>query len=132
MQEQREQHVPLKVYRSDKRITVAAPMPGLEPSDISVEVTGEGLFTLRGELRGVQKDVNEQLVNEWDVGGYYREYQFPEGVDATLANLTFANGVLVAAFPLSDTTRPAKLTLHDVGRTEGQRVAHAGQDIEPV
>ena len=132
MQTQREQHVPLKVYRSDNRITVAAPMPGLEPADITVEVTGSGLLTLRGQLRGVQKGVNEELVNEWDVGGYYREYQLPGGVDAPLANLTFANGVLVAAFPLSDTLRPAKLTLHDVSRTEGQRIAHAGQDVEPV
>lgn len=132
MHEPREQHIPLKVYRSDKRITVAAPMPGLEPSDITVEVTDSGLLTLRGELRGVQKDVNEQLVNEWDVGGYYREYQLPEGVDATLANLTFANGVLVAAFPINDTMLPAKLTLHEVGRAEGQRVGHAGHNVEPV
>jgi HSP20 family protein len=132
MQAQREQHIPLKVYRSDNRITVAAPMPGLEPEDITVEVTGAGLLTLHGELRGVQKGVNEQLVNEWDVGGYYREYQLPEGVDAPLANLTFANGLLVAAFPLSATLRPARLTLHDVSRTEGQRVAHTGSNIEPV
>jgi HSP20 family protein len=132
MQTQREQHIPLKVYRSDNRITVAAPMPGLEPEDITIEVTRSGLLTLRGQLRGLQKGVNEELVNEWDVGGYYREYQLPEGVDAPLANLTFANGVLVAAFPLSATLRPAKLTLHDVSRTEGQRIAHTGSDIEPV
>lgn len=42
MQEQpKQQHIPVKVYRTDERLTVAAPMAGLEPENIVVEVTAE-------------------------------------------------------------------------------------------
>ena len=38
MQEQlKQQHITVKVYRTDKRLMVAAPMPGLEPENIVVE-----------------------------------------------------------------------------------------------
>jgi HSP20 family molecular chaperone IbpA len=36
------QVVPLKVYRAEDRLTVAAPMAGMEPEDIVVDVTEDG------------------------------------------------------------------------------------------
>ena len=42
MQEQlKQQYIPVKVYRTDQRLMVAAPMAGLEPENIVVEVTAE-------------------------------------------------------------------------------------------
>jgi len=42
MQEQvKRQHIPVKVYRTDERMMIAAPMAGLQPENILVEVTGE-------------------------------------------------------------------------------------------
>ncbi len=43
MQEQTQlQPIPVKIYRTHDHLTVAAPMPGLEPEDILVEVTENG------------------------------------------------------------------------------------------
>lgn len=40
MQEQLKlQEIPVKVYRTDERLMVVAPMPGLEPENIMIEVT---------------------------------------------------------------------------------------------
>ena len=37
MQEQgKQQHIPVKVYRTDDRLMIAAPMAGLEPENILV------------------------------------------------------------------------------------------------
>ncbi len=42
MQEQlKQQHTPLKAYRTAERLMMAAPMPGLEPENIIVEVTAD-------------------------------------------------------------------------------------------
>ena len=47
MQEQpKQQHIPLKVYRTAERLMVAAPMPGLEPENILVEVTHDARLIL--------------------------------------------------------------------------------------
>jgi len=124
------QQIPLKVYRTGKRLMVAAPMPGLAPADISVEVTNSGHLILRGALRGVLKDAKQVLIDEWSAGGYYRDLPLPLGVDGELANLTYDNGVLVAVLPISDQVRPARLTLEPIGHARGERVGSQGQAIE--
>src|SRR6266567_1808329 len=113
-------YVPVKLYRTSDRLVVAAPVPGLQPEDVTVEVTASGRLVLQGALRGSLKeevfgiqsaDVREAhpplkphdpavpreqwqeskevLLNEWDVGGYYRELDLPAAVDGRLATATY-------------------------------------------
>ena len=121
------QQVPIKVYRTADRLMVAAPMPGMQPEDILVQVTEDGRLILQGELRGLLKDVKELLLDEWSVGSYYREITLPNIVDGEQTNVTYANGVLVVAMVVSDVTRPATLTLEKVGPAHGERVGNIGQ-----
>jgi HSP20 family protein len=67
MQEQAPlQNLPVKVYRTHDHLTVAAPMPGLEPEDILVEVTENGQlilpYILRHTIReSIEKDSATRL-----------------------------------------------------------------------
>lgn len=126
------QRIPVKAYQTADRLMVTAPMPGLQPEDITVEVTSEGRLILSGRLRGVLKDVKELLVDEWSVGGYERELDLPIGVDAELANVTYGNGVVVVALPISERTRPARLSLEPTGQARGERVGSQGNTITPT
>ena len=121
------QHIPVKVYRSADRLMVAAPTPGLQPEDILVKVTENNVLTIQGELRGILKDIKELLLDEWSVGGYYRELELPNTVDGEHANVTYGNGVLVVALPISQQTVPAILQLERVGTDHGERVGMAGR-----
>jgi HSP20 family protein len=128
MQEQAElQQIPVKVYRTLDRLMVAAPMPGLQPEDILVEVTESGHLILQGELRGLLKDIKELLLDEWSVGVCYREVVLPNAVDGTQANVTYGNGVLVVALPINIVTCAAHLTLDTVGPAHGETVGNSGQ-----
>lgn len=49
----KQQNIPIKVYRTDERLMIAAPMAGLEV----VEVTAEGRLILHWDLRGMLKEV---------------------------------------------------------------------------
>lgn len=110
------QMVPLKVYRATNRLTVAAPMAGMEPEDIVVEITAEGRLLLDGHVRGVLKNEEKELVlDEWSVGAYYRDYTLPEPVNGSEAVATYGNGVLVVTFPTADHIIPARLTLSSSG-----------------
>ena len=81
MQEQLKlQEIPVKVYKTEDRLMVVAPMPGLEPEDIGIEVTDTGHLVLYGELRGMLKDVKELLLDEWSVGFYRRELELTQCV----------------------------------------------------
>jgi HSP20 family protein len=113
------QQVPVKVYRSAERLTVATPMPGLGPEDITVEVTADGYLVLDGQLRAGLRGEKELLASEWSVGPYRRNLALPVSVDGTGATVTYGNGVLVVSLPLAVTTRPATLTLERTGPARG-------------
>lgn len=131
MQEQAKiQEIPVKVYRTSDRLMVAAPMPGLEPEDILVEITNTCHLLLQGQIRGVLKGDGEKglLVDEWTVGGYYRDVALPNSVDGERTNVNYGNGVLVVAMPLSERTIPAQLTIDTVGPARGERFGNAGHE----
>jgi HSP20 family protein len=104
-------------------------MPGIEPDDIVVEVTNDGRLVLQGAVRAKLKDVKEVLLDEWCAGGYHREVMLPNAVDGTLANVTYGNGIVVVALPLSDKIRPARLTLETIGQARGERAGNSGHPV---
>ena len=120
------QSLPVKLYRMHDHLTVAAPMPGLEPEDILVEVTEQGQLILHGDRRGSLKEVKEVLLDEWNVGPYHRELILPEPVDGEHANITYGNGVLVVAFLLSQEMQPARITLEKTGTAHGEYRGNIG------
>ena len=124
------QSLPVKLYRMHDHLTVAAPMPGLEPEDILVEVTKEGQLILHGDRRASLKEVKDVLMDEWDVGPYHRELVLPEPVDGEHANITYGNGVLVVAFLLSQQMQPARITLEKTGTAHGEYRGNIGGHLQ--
>jgi HSP20 family protein len=122
------QYMPIKMYRTHDRLTIAVPMPGIQPEDLLVKITDENTIVLQGEIRGALKDLRDKelLLDEWSVGGYYREILLPGPVDGVHANVTYGNGVLVVSLPLSEKTLVAELTVPKVGTDRGERAGHAG------
>jgi HSP20 family protein len=120
------QLIPVNVYRAHDHLTVAAPMPGLEPEDILVELTEQGQLIIHGDLRGTLKDAKEVLLHEWNVGGYHRELTLTESVDGEHANVTYGNGVLVIALLSSQRMQPARITLAKTGMAHGEYRGNLG------
>lgn len=128
------QLVPVRVYRSAGRIMVAAPMPGLEPQDITVTVDGDRV-TIEGRERGPHQHERDIILAEWTVGPYHRDVQLVEQVAAELVNATYDNGVLVLAMPTVDGGVPAsraEIRLESIEATRGEYVRHVGRDITPT
>jgi HSP20 family protein len=122
------------VYQSGNRIMVAAPMPGLEPQDIQINVDSDRVV-IRGKLRGPHQHEQDLLLTEWAVGPYYREIDLSEPVNGALANATYGNGVLVLSIPKMPSGQPgtrADFRLEGINATRGERVGHAGHDIRPL
>ena len=123
--------LPVRVYETDGRVMVAAPMPGLEPQDISVAVAGNHV-TIHGVLRGPHQDERDLSVAEWTFGPYHRDLTLLHPVDGARANATYGNGVLVLALPKDEpgeSGRDARFTLKVLSPTRGARIGHAGRDL---
>jgi HSP20 family molecular chaperone IbpA len=126
--------LPVRVFRTEDFVTVAAPMPGLHPRDISVEVTPSSRLVVDGRLcsspmegcgdleSGVDSD-KEVLADEWSPGPYHRELALPTAVDGQAATVTYGNGILVVALPVSRDVRPAKIAVSAGQATHGPRTS---------
>ncbi len=123
--------MPAKIYQSSLRVMVAVPMPGLEPEDISVEITPASHLIIRGRQRGELKGLKQELLNEWNAGDAEREIALPVAVDGAMANVTYGNGVLVVALPIVSQTQPASLTLTALTATRGLYAGNMGRPIRP-
>ena len=131
MLRKRTNHLPVRIYQSKNQFAVAAPVPGLEPEDITVAIEGRHV-TIRGKERGPRQHDLDLLKAEWFIGPYHREIDFPENLDGSLANATYGNGVLVLTLPRSgarDAKPRTEFTLDRVSATRGERVGHTGHDI---
>jgi HSP20 family protein len=131
MGQQPQQTVPVQIHQSGGLIVLAAPMPGLEPQDISV-VIGGNKVAIQGSYRGARQGGGDVLVSEWTMGPYFREIVLPQPVNGPLANATYGNGVLVLAMPKleqSDQGSYTEFRLEVVEATRGQRVGHTGSEM---
>jgi HSP20 family protein len=132
--QQPQQAVPVQIHQTDNLIVLAAPMPGLEPQDISVVVTGNKV-TIQGSYRGSRAESGDLIVSEWTIGPYYREVILHKPVNGPLTNATYGNGVLVLAMPVMDQESRGSYTefqLNVVEATKGQRIGHTGSDLQPT
>ncbi|MGH2349176.1 MAG: Hsp20/alpha crystallin family protein [bacterium] len=118
--------VPVNVYEEDGRIMVTAPVPGMEPANISLEV-GDRHLRISTEMRGPgQTRTQQYLTQEWTSGPYERTVDLPKPVDASKANATYDNGVLVVMLPVAERAVPGAIHMVKTGTARGQAIGQTG------
>jgi HSP20 family protein len=118
--------IPVNLYQNDRELVVVAPMPGVAPDDITIDVSGQGELTLSCAEHGIGQERIEYLLREWSYGPYLRRVQLPCAVDASKANVAYGNGVLSISFPKADATEPASIDLGRTGHARGLALGHVG------
>jgi HSP20 family protein len=118
--------VPINLFENDRELILVAPMPGVAPEDISVDVRDDGQVTVRARMHGEGQERIDYLRREWSYGPFERTIELPRGVDARRANLTYGNGVLTVTFPKAGATAAATLAVAPTGHTRGVTIGHSG------
>ena len=128
--------IPVNVFENDRELMVVAPMPGVAPEDISIDVTDDGRLTLSAAMHGEGQERIRYLTREWSYGPYARTIDLPSPVDATRANVTFGNGVLSITFPKAGATIAGGMRVQRTGQargvTAGHRGSRGGNDDDPT
>ncbi len=84
----------IEVSETEKDIKVLAELPGIDETDVSVELR-DGVLTLKGEQK---RDSNGSIYNERSHGKFERSIQLGSEVDPDKATASFKHGVLTIAF----------------------------------
>lgn len=118
--------IPVNLFDNERELMVVAPMPGVGPEDISIDVTDDGHLTLRARQHGEGQERIDYLTREWSYGPYERTIELPYAVDAMRANISYGNGVLAVALPRADATVAGRVLVQRTGQSRGLTAGHTG------
>ena len=96
---------PVDLYETDDEVVVKASLPGVQPDETEISVTGRYL-TIKGERR--EEDAEEKssyFRQERRYGTFQRSLRLPVRVDAEQADATLDEGVLTVRLPKAAESR---------------------------
>ena len=95
----------VEVNEHDGKLEVVADLPGLNESDVKVEVTDEGLV-IQGERKREREEKGEHYHrSERSYGQFYRLIPLPENANLDQARAEFRNGELRVSVPVPERQR---------------------------
>lgn len=100
-------NTPVDLYVTEDDVVIDMAVPGANPDDISISVTGDTV-TVSGEIKRPQQKGQAYVEEIWE-GRFQRSFQLPIQVDANSADASFHNGILTLRLPKSEATKPRKI-----------------------
>lgn len=99
------------ISQTDGNVQVKAELPGMDPKDIDVDVTGD-VLTLRGEKKTEEEQKDERYYcRERCYGSFQRSFRLPTGVQGDKVDAQFKNGVLTINIPKSEESKQKKIEI---------------------
>ncbi len=101
----------INLWTNENGQMISAEMPGVQPDDINIDVTGDAL-SISGE-RKPDEFVKEARYHrrERAYGSFSRTVQLPFMVDTNKVEASFKNGVLLINLPRAEADKPKKITI---------------------
>ena len=97
------------IYEEGDSIIVKAELPGVEKSDIDVQVENN-VLTLRGERKREKEVKSENLYRtERFYGSFTRSFTLPVTVDTEKIHAEYKDGVLQVTLPKVDAAKPRRI-----------------------
>ncbi len=109
----------LDMYQTAKEVVVKAALPGVNPEDVDIKISGNTL-TIKGETKQEEKSEEEDyLCRECHYGSYYRAITLPQAIRGDKAEATFEDGVLTLTIPKTEVEKPKKVEIKAKKAIEG-------------
>jgi HSP20 family molecular chaperone IbpA len=99
----------IEIEEKDKEILLRIATPGVDPKDISIEVTDEDIL-VRAETRHERKEEKGKVhVCEFTSGSMFRSVRLPKRIDPDKVKAEFKNGILSLTAEIAKEARPHKI-----------------------
>jgi len=98
------------IFETEKDITLLADMPGVTPERLSIDLRDDTL-TLTGDIEPFEGPNEQDIVVEYEVGKYFRQFTLSEVIDQEKIEATLNDGVLRLNLPKVAKAKPRKITV---------------------
>jgi HSP20 family protein len=104
-----------EIDETDNEVVVTAELPGLEPDDFAIEITGERLV-IRGEKKQESsRSGRGYTYSERRYGAFARALQLPCEIDTDKAKATYKHGVLHVTLPKTARAKASRVKVRVQG-----------------
>ena len=100
---------PVDIFETEDALTVIADLPGVgkEAVDIRVE---DDILTIKGKAD--YKRPENMILEEFDLHGYFRQFQLSDEVDQSKISAETKNGVLTITLPKAEKSKPKRIKVN--------------------
>lgn len=102
---------PVNVWSSGDGVIIDAELPGVDPADVNISVTGNEL-TISGKVNAAASDEAETCIRrERPSGEFARTLRLSFQADAAAVKAQYKNGVLRLTVPRPEREKPRKIAI---------------------
>ena len=97
----------VNVYEYDDKIGIVAEIPGLDKSNVSVDVE-EDVLIISGDKHGFDSDGGKCITRELKQSAFTRSFNLGEYLDGSKVSAKFKDGMLSISIPKKEPEQPKK------------------------
>jgi HSP20 family protein len=99
------------VFEKEGALVVKAAVPGVNPEDLDITVTGD-VLNIKGEVKE-REEIKEENYHrrEFRYGSFCRSVRLPLEVDVNQADATFKDGILTLTLPKPEEKKPKSVSI---------------------
>ena len=101
---------PINIWLGDNSVVVTSKLPGVTPSDVTINLE-EDVLSLEGARHPAQQQDPQLATRERTYGNFSRVVQLPFRVDADKVHARFNNGILEIELRRLEANRPKKIEI---------------------
>jgi HSP20 family protein len=98
------------IFEDERQINLLADMPGVAPGDVKIDLD-DGLLTISGEVKPLESEGESDVLVEFAIGRYYRQFTLSEVVDQGRIEAKLEDGVLRLTLPKAEKAIPRQITV---------------------
>jgi len=103
--------LPIDMYQTNDDVVVKAVVPGIQPDQVQISVTGD-VLTIRGEMKQEEETKDKAWhIREHRLGSFERSVALPVNVVSDKATAEFENGILTITLPKAEEVKPKAITI---------------------
>ncbi len=98
------------IFETEKALVLLADMPGVRATDLNIDLRDDTL-TLTGDVQPFEGADENDILIEYEVGKYYRQFSLSEIIDQDRIDAQLQDGVLRLTLPKIEKATPRRVTV---------------------
>jgi HSP20 family protein len=99
------------IFETERELTLLADLPGVAPENLTIDLR-ENTLTLTGEVAPFERANEEDILIEYEIGKYYRQFSLSNVIDQSKIDAKLTDGVLRLILPKVEEAKPRKIEVN--------------------